>query len=198
NLAFLRVVLEEAARSGDRDAVTRQIGDYYAACMDEARIEKAGIAPLAGELEAIAALKSATEIPALLARLQREMSGRLLLFEATSQQDPADAETQIASFDQGGLGLPDRDYYFRDDARSRDSRVRYEAHIARLLELLSDASDAAKASARQIVRLETALAAASLTKVERRDPYKMTHRMKPDELESLAPNLRWRDYLAAL
>src|SRR5215470_2971857 len=85
NLAFLRVVLEEAARSSARDAVTRQIGDYYAACMDEPRIETAGIAPLAGELGAIAALKSATEIPPLLARLQREASGRLVLFEATSQ-----------------------------------------------------------------------------------------------------------------
>jgi putative endopeptidase len=105
NLAFLRAILEQAVLGKDRDAVTQKIGDYYAACMDEAGVEKRGAAPLKADLDAIAAAKSAREISPLLVRLQRESVDRGILFGVGSQQDPDDSENQIASFDQGGLGL---------------------------------------------------------------------------------------------
>jgi putative endopeptidase len=198
NVAFLREVLEQAATAKDRDPVTQKIGDYYAACMDEARVERLGVSPLRRDLDAIAAAKSTQEIAAVLAGLQRESAARGILFVAGSDQDPDDSDRQIASFDQGGLGLPDRDYYFRDDAKSKDNRERYKAHISKVLELLGDAPELTSKSATDILRLETALAGASLTKVERRDPYKMKHKMKPAELEAMAPNLAWRAYLAEL
>ncbi len=198
NLAFLRGILELSAQAEGRDAVTQKIGDYYAACMDEARADKLGASPLKADIDAIAEAKSAQELAPLLVRLQRESADRRILFDSGSQQDPDDSEKEIASFDQGGLGLPDRDYYFREDATSKDNRNKYEAHVAKVLELLGDAPDAAKKSAAEIMRLETALAGASLTRVERRDPYKMKHKMGPAELETLAPNLAWSAYLAEL
>jgi len=197
NVAFLRGILEQAAVAKGRDAVTAKIGDYYAACADEKAADARGDAPLKPDLDAIAAAKSPAELMPVIARLQRE-SIRGVLFGAGSQQDPDDSEKEIASLDQGGLGLPDRDYYFKTDDKSKDNREKYVAHVARILELLGDEPAAAKRSAAEIMRLETALAGASLTKVERRDPYKMKHKMKPGELGTMAPGLAWKEYLAAL
>jgi putative endopeptidase len=198
NIAFLKGILEHAASAKDRDVVSAMIGAYYAACMDEPTVEKLGAEPLQADLAAIAALRSAREIAPLLARLQRESAGRGILFAAGSQQDPDDSEKEIISFDQGGLGLPDRDYYFRDDPKTKDNRERYLAHVAKVLELLGDPPKAAEKSAAKIMHLETALAGASLTNVERRDPYRMTHKMKPADLETMAPGLAWRTYLFEL
>ena len=198
NLVLLRGLLDEAAVARDRDPVVRQIGDYYAACMDEAAIDRLGAAPLAGDLSAIAALKSVREIAPLLARLQRESHGRAILFEVGAWQDPDDSRVRIAVVDQGGLGLPDRDYYLKADAKSAADRQRYEAHVARVLELLGDEAPAARRSAAAIVRLETALAGASLTRVERRDPYKLKNKMAPSALAAAAPSLDWKAYIAAL
>jgi len=198
NVAFLRAILEQATAAKDQDAVTQKIGDYYVACMDEARADSLGAAPLEGDLDAISAAKSVGALAPLMARLQRESAGRGILFKIESQQDPDDSEREIASFDQGGLGLPDRDYYFKADAKSKDNREKYQAHVAKVLMLLGDAPASAKSSAAKIMRLETALARASLTRVERRDPYKMKHKMGPAELEAMAPNLAWKAYLAEL
>ena len=189
SVAFLRAILEQAAVAKERDAVTQMIGDYYAACIDEAGAERRGALPLKGDLDAIMAAKTARELVPLLVRLQRESIDRSVLFLAGSDQDPDDSEIQIAYFDQGGLGLPDRDYYFKDDAKSKDNRERYQAHVARALERLGDRPEGAKKSAAEIMRLETALARASLTKVERRDPYKIRNKMKAAELDAMAPNL---------
>ena len=198
NLAFLRAILEQAATARDRDAVSQKIGDYYAACMDETEAEKRGASPLAADLDAIAAAKSIPELAPLLVRLQRMSVGRGILFDVASQQDPDDSEKVIAGFDQGGLGLPDRDYYFNDDAKSQDAREKYQVHVAKVLELLGDTPEVAKKSAADIMRLETAFAGASLTRVERRDPYKMKHKMNPAGLETMAPNLAWKAYLMEL
>ncbi len=173
NVAFLRGVLEQAAEASDRDAVTQKIGDYYAACMDETGVKQRGASPLKADVDAIMAAESIRDLAPLLVRLQRGSVARGILFLAGSGQDPDDSEKQIPNFDQGGLGLPDRDYYFRDDAKSRDNREKYQAHVTKVLELLGDAPDAARMSAAEILRLETALAGASLTNVERRDPYKI-------------------------
>jgi len=198
NLAFLRAILEQAAVAKERDAVSQKIGDYYAACMDEASAEKRGASPLKTGLDAIAAVKSTHELVPLLVTFQRESVGHGVVFNVGSQQDPDDSEKEIASFDQGGLGLPDRDYYFKDDAKSKDNREKYQAHIAKVLELLGDAPEAAKRGAVEILRLETSFAGSSLTKVERRDPYKMKHKMNPTELDTMAPNLAWKAYLTEL
>jgi putative endopeptidase len=198
NLALLRGILEQAAAAKDRDAVTQKIGDYYAACMDEARVDRLGASPLKADLDAISAATSVGALTRLIVRLQRESAGRSILFKTSSDQDPDDSEIEIASFDQGGLGLPDRDYYVKTDAKSKDNREKYQAHVEKVLELLGDAPASARKSATEIVLLETSLAKTSLTRVERRDPYKMKHKMRPAELDALAPNLAWKAYLAEL
>jgi endothelin-converting enzyme/putative endopeptidase len=198
NLELLRGILEQAAATGSADPVTARIGRHYATCMDEAAVERRGLQPLERDLHDIAALKSTRELAPLLARLQRTSVGRAPLFEAGSQQDPDDAERVIAVFDQGGLGLPERDYYLKDDARSRDNRDKYRAHVARVLVLLGEAPATARRAAAEILRLETALARASLGNVERRDPYAVKHKMAPTAFRAMAPAFDWERYFAAL
>jgi putative endopeptidase len=196
NLFFLKGILEQASvNNTQRDAVTQQIGDFYAACMDETTVEKQGLSPLHGDLEAIASLQSANQIAPLVARLQQAY-GRIMLFAAGSTQDPDNSELVIAEIDQGGLGLPDRDYYTKDDAKSRETRERYLQHIQKVFELMGESPQTAKKSADTVMRMETELAKASMTRVDRRDPYKLKHKMKLAELNSLAPNFDWKSYYA--
>jgi len=196
NLNFLRGILEEAsqaARDKKRDVVTQEIGDFYGACMDEATVEKRGLAALQPDLDAIAKLKSAKDITPLLARLQFAY-GRTILFAQGSTQDPDDSEQQIAEIDQGGLGLPDRDYYLKDDAKSKEIRDRYLLHVQKVFELMGEDSATAKQDAATVMRMETALAKAQLSRVDRRDPYKLKHKMKVADLAQLAPNIDWVAY----
>ncbi len=196
NLLFLRGILEEAsANDGQRDAVTQEIGDFYAACMDEAAAEKQGMTPVGADLDAIANLKSVQDVAPLVARLQQAY-GRSLLFAAGSTQDPDDSEHVIAELDQGGLGLPDRDYYTKQDAKSKETRERYVQHVQKIFELSGETPQAAKKDAETVMRLETELAKASMTRVDRRDPYKLKHKMKLAELNDLAPNFDWKTYYA--
>ena len=196
NLVFLKGILEQASvDSGQRDAVTREIGDFYAACMDEASAEKQGITPVTGDLEAIANLKSTKEIAPVAARLQQAF-GRSVLFGAGSTQDPDNSELVIAEIDQGGLGLPDRDYYTKEDAKSKETRERYLQHVQKVFELMGETPAAAKKDADTVMQLEIALAKASLTRVDRRDPYKLKHKMKYADLTELAPNFDWKTYYA--
>ena len=199
NLIFLHGMLEQAAqRNEQRNAVTQQIGDFYAACMDEAAVEKRGLTAIQPELDAIAQLKSAKELTPLVARLQliyyRYSYNGSLLFSAGSMQDPDDSEQVIADVDEGGLALPDRDYYIKDDAKSKETRERYLQHVQRVFELIGDGPAAAKQNAESVLRLETAMAKASLTRVERRDPHKLVHKMKVGDLIQLAPNFDWLAY----
>jgi len=200
NLNFLRGILEQAASlSNQRDAVTQKIGDFYASCMDETGIEKSGMQPIKAQLEAIERLRSAREMATLVAQLQMPTGGyRSILFRGGSDQDPDDSESVIASLDQGGLGLPDRDYYTKEDAKSKETRERYVQHIQKIFELLGDNAGTAKANAETLMRMETALAKASLTRVERRDPYKLKNKMKIPELEEMAPNFDWKTYYSVL
>ncbi len=200
NLTFLRGILDEAAKpGGTRDAVTQKIGDFYRSCMDEAAIEKRGVAAIRPQLDAIAQLKSAQGLGALVARIQLDMPfGNALLFSATSNQDPDNSEQQIASLFQGGLGLPDRDYYTKDDPKSKEIRERYLQHVQKIFELLGDAPAAAQANAASVMRMETALAQASMTRVERRDPYKRKNKISLADLNQLAPSFNWAAYLRAL
>lgn len=178
NLTFLRGMLEQAAQpAGQRDAVTQKIGDFYAACMDEAAAEKRGLAAIQPQLSAITQLSSIRDLAPLAARLTLPF-GDSILFAAGSTQDPDNSELQIADLDQGGLGLPDRDYYTKQDAKSKEIRQRYVQHVEKVFELLGDGPEAAQKNAATVMRIETALATASLTQVDRRDPYKLKHKMK--------------------
>jgi endothelin-converting enzyme/putative endopeptidase len=200
NLNFLRAILEQAATGGNqRDAVTQKIGDFYGACTDEAAIEARGLENLKPQLEAIARLKSVGELAPLVAKLQLYTGGyRTILFQGGSTQDPDDSEKQIAALDQGGLGLPDRDYYTKDDAKSKETRERYVQHVQKIFELLSDNTETAKKNAETLMRMETALAKASQTRVERRDPYKLKNKIDMAGLEKLAPKFDWQVYFTEL
>ncbi len=197
NLTFLRGILEQAtAAKGQRDAVTQEIGDFYAACMDEPAIEKLGLGALKPELTAIAQLKSTHDLAPLVARLQLSLGG--VLFGSGSRQDPDNSEQQIAGLSQGGLGLPDRDYYTKDDPKSKETREHYLLHVQKILELSGDSPDSARKNAETIMRIETALATASMTRVEGRDPYKRKNKIKLSDLEQLVPDFDWPAYFRAL
>ena len=160
--------------NASRTPVEQKIGDYFAACMDESTVEKAGATPLKPRLDAITALKSVADLPPLLARIHLE-SGDDTLFAFSSAQDYADSSRVIAFASSGGLGLPDRDYYVNPDAKSQEIRAQNLDHVAAMLALLGDSPDAARAGAQTVMALETDLAKATLTRVDRRDPYKQFH-----------------------
>jgi putative endopeptidase len=193
NLNLLRTILEQASTDTERDPVTQKIGDFYEACMDEASVEKRGLAAVKPDLDAIADLKSINEITSLIARLQFAY-GDTILFAQGSIQDPDDSEEQIALLDQGGLDLPDRDYYVNGDPKSKEIRQRYVAHVQRIFELMGNSAVAAKKNAETVMRIETALAKAQLTRVDRRDPYKLKHKMKVAELSRIVPSFDWAGY----
>jgi putative endopeptidase len=200
NLNFLRGILEQASvNEKERDAVTQTIGDFYAACIDEAAVESRGADALRPQLEAIASLKTIRELAPLVARLQLYIGGyRSILFRSGSVQDPDNSEQQIAVLDQGGLGLPDRDYYTKDDAKSKETRERYVLHVQKIFELTGDAPETARKHADTLMRIETALAKPSMTRVERRDPYKLKNKIDMPALERLVPNFDWRIYYGEL
>jgi len=200
NLNFLRGILEQAASNAKPDdTVSQEVGDFYASCVDLPGIEKSGLTPIKPQLDAIANLKSAKEMAALIARLQTTTFGfRTMLFRAGSTQDPDNSEKVIASLDQGGLGLPDRDYYTKQDPKSKETRERYLQHVQKIFQLLGDAAATAAKNAATLMRMETALAAASMTRVDRRDPYKLKNKMGLAGLQQLAPDFDWNTYYRAL
>jgi endothelin-converting enzyme/putative endopeptidase len=197
NQQFLWGMLEEASRPDPgRDANTRKIGDYFAACMDTAALDKAGESPLRADLDAIADLKSTAGLAALLGRLQPTAGPGSFFFSFGSGQD-YESSTQVIGFASGGgLGLPDRDYYLNDDAKSKEARERYRSYVRQLFQLLADSNPAQSTEA--VLRVETALAKASLAPVDRRDPHKLNHRMDRAGLQKLTPSFRWDDYLKAV
>jgi len=194
NLALLRHILEQAATAKDRDAVTQKVGDFYAACMDEDTVNKRGLSAIQPQLDSITAIKSKKDLATVAANLQLMIVGSQLMFGAGSMQDPDDTEQQIAVVDQGGIGLPDRDYYTKTDAKSKEIRARYQQHVQKIFELTGDSPEAAAKNAAVVMRVETALAKASWTAVERRDPYKQKNKMSLAGLGALAPDFNWAEF----
>jgi len=191
NKLILREILESAAAPHPkRDAVKQKIGDYYAACMDEKAIETAGGMPLNRALEQIARLHSKRDIGDVAAAMVNDG----MLFEFGSDQDFKNSNQVIAEADQGGLGLPDRDYYLKTNPKSEELRRAYVAHVQKMFELLGDKANLAAAEAQAVMHIETALAKASLTRVERRDPDKVYHKMTRQQLEALSPSFHWNSY----
>ena len=193
NKAILREILESAATPApDRDAIKQKIGDYYAACMDEKAVEAAADKPLRPVLDQIRQLHSRRDIASVVAA----MVSNDALFHFRSDQDYKDSTQVIAEADQGGLGLPDRDYYLKTDAKSVELRKAYVAHLQKMFELLGDKPAAAATGAQTVMRIETALATGSLTRVERRDPQKLYHKMTIQQLSALNPAFQWKVYFA--
>jgi len=191
NRGRLRDILEAAAAPDPkRNAVTQKIGDYYASCTDEKAIDAKGAEPLKPGLERIAKIGSKAEI----ADVAAAMIDDNVLFRFESIQDYRDASQVVANADQGGLGLPDRDYYTKDDPKSQELRKAYAAHVQKMFELLGDSPSAAAAEVQTVMRIETALAKGSMTRVERRDPKSLDHKMTSAELEKINPAFRWQIY----
>jgi putative endopeptidase len=190
---IVRDILEKAAaKTSGRSPNEQKIGDYYASCMDEAAIEKAGTKPLAHDLDSIAALQSKTDLAKEILRLHRE--GMDVLFSFGSGSDFKNASQIIAEVDQGGLGLPDRDYYFKEDAKSVDLRQKYVQHVQKMFELLGDSAEKAAAEAKVVMDIETGLAQGALDQTSRRDPQKIYHKLTNAELAALSPDFNWNVY----
>ncbi|HEX4007935.1 MAG TPA: M13 family metallopeptidase [Acidobacteriaceae bacterium] len=194
NTAALHELVEQAASARAAAGTNEQkIGDYYQSCMDTAAIDKQDTAPLQPELDSINTLSRRSDLPALIARLNRMGVGVFLDFG--SQQDFKNATQEIAYIDQSGLGLPEKDYYFRTDAKSVELRKQYVAHVANMLKLLGDAPDAAAAQAQKIMDLETALAKASQGNVERREPENIYHMTALAAFSAKAPAITAAQYI---
>ena len=198
NLVFLRGLLEEAARAKQRDEVTREIGDFYGACMSEPVANRRGVAAILPELKAISEIRNQRDLAPLVAHLQLEFPGNPIIFGSGSRTDPDDSNRKIAGISQGGLGLPDRDYYSSADPKSQEIRERYLRHVQKVFELMGSRPAVAKTQAATVMRIERSLAQASLTQTERRDPYKSRNKMTVAALSALAPNFQWPEYFRAL
>ncbi|HEV2749539.1 MAG TPA: M13 family metallopeptidase [Gemmatimonadales bacterium] len=201
NLDVLHDVLEAAARDDAAPPAPspggsnrRKLGTFYRTCMDSAAADAAGLEPLKPELDRIAGVSSGNALMAEAARLQR--AGARALFSFTAGPDAKRSSEIIAEAGQGGLGLPDRDYYTKTDSTSERLRQQYVTHVARMLELAGTGADPARAAAQRIMTLETALAVASMTRVQQRDPNAVYHKMTVAELGAISPSIAWEAYFA--
>jgi putative endopeptidase len=190
---IVRDILEKASTHRPGRSVNEQkIGDYYATCMDEGAIEKAGAKPLDPDFQSIASLKSTDDLPKEIVRLHRE--GADVLFGFGSGSDFKNASQMIAELDQGGLGLPDRDYYFKDDPRSVELRQKYTDHVARMFQLLGDDATRSAAEAKIVMEIETGLAKGAYDQTTRRDPQKIYHKLSNRDLAALNNAFNWTTY----
>jgi endothelin-converting enzyme/putative endopeptidase len=196
NRAELRGILENAAKATNRDANEQKIGDYYASCMDEDAINHKGIAALKPEFDRIDAIKDKSELPALLAELHRQ--GIDVLFSFGSGADFKNAKQVIAQADQGGLSLPERDYYLRDDQKSVELRKQFVEHVTNMFKLMGDSPEKSAAEAQAVMNIETALAKASMPVTDRRDPEKIYHKISEQQWQALTPSLQWNKYLTGI
>jgi putative endopeptidase len=194
NREMLHEILEAAAKnpSAPKGSSEQKVGDYYATCMDEAKIESEGLKPLQPEFDRIAKVTDQKTLQAEIAYLHS--MGINVLFVADSTQDFKNSAEVTADLGQGGIGLPDRDYYTKSDDKSKTIRDAYLKHVAAMFVLTGDDADKASAEAQTIMALETKLAEASLTRVELRDPEKLYHRMSVSQTSELAPGFDWPVY----
>ncbi|HEV2400054.1 MAG TPA: M13 family metallopeptidase [Candidatus Sulfotelmatobacter sp.] len=205
NEGVLRDTLEAASKNDpNRTPVQQKIGDYWAACMDESGIESAGLAPLQPELARISAMKSKKDLTAEIAHLHHVYPGAWApgdnqtgsaLFGFTGQQDYDNAAMVVAQIDQGGLSLPNRDYYLKTDDKSKEVLAKYRAHIEKMLVLAGEPQSQAAADAGTVLELETALAQVQMDNVKRRDPKNINNKMSLAQVRQLMPSIDWDSYL---
>src|SRR5665213_1843534 len=198
NLAVERQILEEASKvSPNRPALDRKIGDFYAACMNEAAIDRKGVAPIARQLDEVNGLTSKDRLGSVLAKLGKVGISGIFRFGASPDFD--DASRNIATLDQGGLSLPDRDYYLKTDAASAAIRAKYRQHLTNMFGLLAAARKtpaSPDSQAAAVLRIETALAEASMDRAARRNPDARNHPMTVKDLPGLTPAFQWAAFFA--
>jgi putative endopeptidase len=194
NQYVLREILDQAQASKNPSPIQKKVGDYYAACMDEAAIEKRGTAPLTPTMEAIEAIKTKQGLIEEVGVLHR--NGINVLFSFSQMPDMHDSRQTIANIDQGGLTLPDRDYYLKDDAKSVETRQKYLEHVQKMFELAGDKPEVAAAEAKTVLAVETGLAKPAMDRTARRDPKNRDHMMPVTEVTTLAPNFQLTEYFA--
>jgi len=193
NQKNLREILEAAAGAKAAPGSNEQkIGDFYASCMDTAAIDAAGAKPIEPELTQIAAIQTLADLQAETARLHRRGVG--VLFRFNSIQDAKDSSQEIGAAFQGGLGLPEREYYLKQDEKSAKLRDAYAKHVASMFALVGDSADVSSAAAAAVMKIETALATASMKNTDLRDPDKTDQKMTPADLKTLTPNFSWVAY----
>ena len=198
NNAILHAILEKSAKdtSAAPGSTARKVGDFYRTGLDEKKADLLGAKPLQPLLDQINAISDSASLLAEMARLHRD--GVDVGFGFGVGQDDRDSAQQIAQVAQAGLGLPDRDYYLNDDPKTKDLRAQYAAHVTKMLALLDETPDAAKADTDSIMALETRLAKASLARVQMRDPVAMYHKMTVAALQTSAPQADWNLYFTTL
>lgn len=194
NLNLLHEILDAAVKNPQPE--TAKIANFYAACMDEAGVDAKGLAPLSPVLSRINDLKDKQGLGALVGYLHDQ--GVNALFGFGRMQKFSDAVQTIAAAGQGGLGLPERDFYFKDDDKTKEQRAAYLAHVQKMFELSGTAPDAAKAKAATVLAFETKLAEASMTRLERRDPSKLDNPTNFADFAKVTPTLDWNAYVAAI
>jgi putative endopeptidase len=208
NETVLRETME-ANRTNDpnRSSVQEKIGDYWAACMDESSILAAGLKPLQPELDRIAALKSKKELTLEIAHLHHLFPGAWQqgdnqtnspFFGFTGQQDYDDASKVVAQLDQGGLSLPNRDYYIKTDDKSVETLKKYRSHLQKMFVLAGEPEARASADAGTVIELETAMAQAQMDNIKRRDPKNINNKMRLAQIRELTPSIEWDAYLKAV
>ncbi len=194
NLYVLHDILEEAEKPGQRSAVQQKVGDYYAACMDVPAIDKRGTAPLKPMMDKIAAIKTKQDFMQEVGAMHRD--GVDVLFSFDQMPDMHDSRQTIADIDQGGLTLPDRDYYLKDDAKSVETRQKLVEHVQKMFELAGDKPEVAAAEAKTVLQVETGLAKAAMDRTVRRDPKVLDHMMTEEQAAALAPSFELTRYFA--
>ncbi len=198
NYIVLHKILNKAAedKNAEEGSIEQKVGDFYYTGMDSAKINKDGFAPLKPELEKIDNIKSKKDFYNQLVFLHRQIANPLFSFG--SGPDAKNSEMVISQLDQSGLGLPDRDYYLNNDDRSKDIRKNYVEHIAKMFQLIGENEPAAKQDAEQVMAIETRLAKASMSRVERRDPNKTYNKMSYSALKKLTPDFDWNYYFTSV
>lgn len=191
NRERLRTILESAAanRTAPANSNERKIGDFYASCMDTGAIEALGLKPIQAQLDRIAAVKDAAGLTAALNSFQQMTP--IGPYFVMSGQDQRNSKDVIANVVASGISLPDRDYYFKADDRSKKIRDEFVAHVTKMMELLGDAPAAAAAEAKTVLEFETAIAGSMMTNVQRRDPDARYHKMDLAGVKALAPGFDW-------
>jgi putative endopeptidase len=194
NEDVLHSILEEASKDKNAKAGTnwQKVGDFYSSCTNESQIESVGLQPLDSEFKRIAEVKNIATLQGEIARLQR--TGVNAVFGFGSEPDLKNSAQMIAGMGQGGLGLPDRDYYSREGENDKQLRDGYQQHVTNMFKLLGDDSATAAAEAKTVMGIETLLANASMHRVDLRDPDKIYHKMTVARLHELAPNVSWESF----
>ncbi|HEX8952985.1 MAG TPA: M13 family metallopeptidase, partial [Polyangia bacterium] len=193
NEAELHNLLEEAAKGQLQTAYADKLGALYGSCMDEAAIEGSAPTELKQQLKRIDIVRDLSSLQKEVARIQLTIGSPM--FDFSQQQDFKNATEVIGALDQGGLGLPDRDYYLSTTGKMPELKKAYQAHVEKMMTLAGEKPEQAKKSAETVLKIETALAQASMSRVDRRDPNKIYHRLDLAGIEKTAPKWSWKTYL---